>query len=59
MIAFTLDLTPAELGYLVETLKARVDRIENTECNNPDVRLELYAEMASLRVILGQLGVGA
>lgn len=53
---FAMTLTWDQLAYLQKTVQERIFQIEQTECNNPTVRLELYAEMAALRVALEQLG---
>lgn len=50
-----LNLTKRELAYLVQTVKDRIDAIEGTECNNPDVREVLNEEAAALRLALDQL----
>jgi len=52
---FTLTLSDLELGYLVNVVRDRITEIADTECNNPTVRLELYAEMGALRAVLEQL----
>jgi hypothetical protein len=51
-----LTLTPEQRAQLVKTVRQRIWDIEAIECNRADVRLELYAEMAALRVVLAQLG---
>ncbi len=56
-IDFPLSLTKPQFSYLVAVIQDRIEQIEGTECNNPDVRLAMYAEMTALRFALVQLGV--
>lgn len=51
-----LYLSDVQYANLVKVVSDRIERIEGTECNNVAVRLDLYAEMSALQVVLAQLG---